>query len=105
VTKCDNWGGSILRPNRTTSFMDNPICVFLHHIPNSFHYQYDSFRSYTNYLNILHICWKWLGNKTRTIATRFQALAVGIIQSTFAFSGAVRRASQHQNKSSTFVVG
>jgi len=85
--------------------MDNPMCVYLHHIPNSFHYQYDSLRSYTNYLNILHICWKWPRNKTRTIAIRFPGLAICIAQSTVAFSGAVRRASQYQNKSFTYVVG
>jgi len=45
------------------------------------------------------------GKQTRTVAIRFLSLAVGIVQSTVAFYGAVRRASQHQNKSTTFVVG
>jgi hypothetical protein len=105
VTKCDDWDGSILRPNHMTSCMENPMCVYLHHIPNSFHYQYDSLRSYTNYLNIFIIAGNAWQKKTRTIAVRFTGLAVGIIQSTAASSGAVHLATQHKNKSSTFIVG
>jgi hypothetical protein len=59
--------------------MADPICVYLQHIPNSLHHTYDVFRSYKNYLNILHVCWKLLGNKTRTNVISSLGFTIGVV--------------------------